>query len=456
METDTGEPPIDAPEPVEPPPLRYREIFRFYLPLAMSWLLMAAELPITATVVSRSGHPEIQTAALQLIMGLALWIESPVIDLLATSTTLSLNRQHFAVISRFVWLLMGITAVAHAAIALTPLWGFVTMDVLGIPKPVADAAHLPMAILVPWSPFIGWRRYLQGVLIRAGRTRLVGLGTAVRVCTIAGVSLGLYASGKLTGMMVAAIALVCSVAAEAIFIHWASRPTVKERFGLDLPETGDRPDLSMGKLLRFHLPLTATTMTYMMSLPLTSAAIARSPDSVLAMAAWQVATSLAFLHRCVVFALPEPIIALYGGEATARKLARFSFGVGLAASASIPLFWAVGLDRLLFGSLYRAPAEIVGLASTAYVATVFVPLIGSVQGYLRGVLTAHHFTSARLSAVLASTVILLLLLFVGVRARWPGVLVAAAGLSGAALAELGVLAWGWARARRRQPVPAAR
>src|SRR6185503_5327521 len=117
-------------------------------------------------------------------------------------------------------------------------------------------------------------------------------------------------------------------------------------------ETGE--PISMKKLLGFHLPLTATTMTFMLSLPLVSAAIARSPDGIFAMAAWQVATSLAFLHRTVVFALPEPVIALYKGPHTAERLARFCGMVGIGASALIVVLWIFGLDRLFFEKVLGA------------------------------------------------------------------------------------------------------
>lgn len=434
------------PQPESPPAPSYGEIFRFYLPLALSWLLMAVELPITAAVVSRSADAIVQAAALQMVMGLALWIESPVIDLLATSTTLSRSRQSYAVISRFVWQLMAVTAVVHALIALTPLYDAITKGLLGIPDPVAEAARIPMAILIPWSPFIGWRRYLQGILIRFGRTKLVGWGTGVRVCTMAIVSVALFSLRSLSGMTIAAIALVCSVAAEAFFIHWASRATIRERLIL----SGDDPHepiLEPRRLLKFHLPLTATTMTFMASLPLTSAAVARSPDSVVALAAWQVATSVAFLHRCVVFALPEPIIALQNGPVTSQRLARFCLMVGAAAALSIPIFVTFGLDRMFFEHVLKAPPETWAMASAGYLATMMVPFVGALQGYLRGMLTAGHRTAARLSAVLSSTAVLVVILQIGVGLRWPGVWVAAAGLTGSAIAEFGALAWSWRRAR---------
>jgi hypothetical protein len=439
----------EAPQAVEANVPSYREILRFYWPLAVSWLLMAVELPIGATIVSRSADAEVQTAALLMAMGISLWIESPVIDLLATATTLTKTARDFALISRFTWYLMGLSGAVHALVALTPLYDLVTLSILRIPEPVAEAARIPMAILIPWSPFIGWRRYLQGVLIRHGRTKLIGRGTWVRVLTMGGVCFGLFFTLDLSGMTIAAIGLVSSVCAEAMFIYWASRETVHQKFRIVDPDGGEVSALTMGKLVRFHFPLTATTMTYMLSLPLTGAAIAQAPDGVSGMAAWQVATSLAFLHRCVVVALPEPIIALANGPATARRLARFCIGVGLIASFSIPAFVLLGVDKTLFGSVLGAPAQVVGMASIAYLATGLVPFLGAIQAYLRGMLTARHFTTARLGAVLASTAVLLGILKMGVEVRWPGVWVAALALTGSSFAELLALAWGWKRARLR-------
>jgi progressive ankylosis protein len=440
----------------EGPPPSYGEILTFFFPLAISWLFMAFELPITSAVVSRSAAPEIQTAAMLMLGGLALWIESPVIDLLATSTTLTKSPRDFAVISRFVWWMMGLCTVVHAAVALTPLWGLVTLGLLGVPPEVSEAARIPMAIMIPWSAFIGWRRYLQGILIRFGRTRLVGWGTGVRVATMALASFSLFISGWLTGVEVAAVALTCSVCTEALFIHWASRETVRTylvspsplesgRGGETTlqPERSGHGELTMGRLLRFHLPLTATTATFMASLPLSSAAIARAHDGVSAMAAWQVASSLAFLHRTVVFALPEPVIALYKGPRSAVKLARFCAMVGLAGSLSIVAFALLGLDRLFFRRVVGAPESVVGIASFAYLACVLLPTLGALQSYLRGMLTAHHRTASRFSAVIVSTAVLAGVLFLGVALGWSGVVVAAAAVTLSAAAELAVLGWSW-------------
>ena len=416
---------------------------------------MALELPITTALVSHSQNAAVQTAAMLMLGGLAIWIESPVIDLLATSTTLSKTPRDFATISRFTWWLMAWCTLLHAAIALTPLYDIVSKTILGVPADVAEAARIPMAITIPWSAFIGWRRYLQGILIRFGRTRIIGWGTGVRVFTMALASLLLFRFSSLTGVEMAAVALVSSVTAEALFIHWASRETIARnlRPGTGAEEPG--APISMKRLAAFHMPLTATTMTFMLSLPLVSAAIARSPDGVAAMAAWQVATSLAFLHRTVVFALPEPVIALYKGPHTAERLARFCGMVGIGASALIAVLWLMGLDGLFFANVLGAEPDIVRLASLAYLASIALPFIGSVQSYLRGMLTAHHFTVARFAAVIVSTCVLIAFLVLGVVSRWPGIVVAAIAVTASALAEMSSLVVAWRIANRRMALAGA-
>ena len=65
-------------------------IFKVWLPLAASWLLMGMELPVLSAIVARLARPEINLAAYGgIVFPLALIIEAPVIMLLAASTALS-------------------------------------------------------------------------------------------------------------------------------------------------------------------------------------------------------------------------------------------------------------------------------------------------------------------------------------------------------------------------------
>ena len=97
---------LDSPEPITSAELTHRHILKFYSPLALSWIFMAVESPIALSVISRMPNAEICRAAFQPLMALAYLIESPVIDLLTTATTLGKDRKHYVQLSRFVWWIM--------------------------------------------------------------------------------------------------------------------------------------------------------------------------------------------------------------------------------------------------------------------------------------------------------------------------------------------------------------
>ncbi len=423
------------------------KIFRFFTPLALSWIFMSVEGPVSVAIISRLPSPEISTAAFQVMMGLAMWIESPVIDLLSTSTTLSRSRSNYVQISRFVWYLISAVTLVHAAVVLTPLYWVVSEHIIGVRHEIAATARLGLGLMLPWSGFIGWRRYLQGILIRFGNTKMVGYGTLVRVITIVLVSGALFFTTELPGIQIAGTALVSSVAAEAMFIHWASRATIRGAF--PPLEEDESPPLEMRKLVKFHLPLTATTMLMLMGGPIVSAALSRVPDSVAQLAAFQVASTLIWLMRTTVYALPETVIALYRDEQTAVALRRFCTLVGVFASGTMLVIWLTGLDMVFFARVLGAKPELIGLAHIAVIAAVLTPLIGAMQSYLRGMLTAHHLTVSRMLAIGVHTLCFGTALAVGVILKGNGVLFAGIAFTLALSAEFGILVWSWRVGARR-------
>lgn len=446
---------------------------------------MAVESPICVTVLSRLPAAELNTAAFLILMSIALFIESPIIDLLSTSTTLSKNHHNFSVLSRFVWILVFGTAFVHAVVILTPLYWVVTERILGVPLPVAQAARFGLAFMIPWSPAIAWRRYRQGILIRFHRTRMVGFGTAVRVSTIALVNLVLFFTTRLPGVEIVGIALVSAVCAEALFAHWASVPVVREHLSQtsspkldadDKFEPADAPlelsdsllavgnieepsqedprqgPLTMRKLLAFHSPLVLTTMVALVGMPTVSAFLSKSPEPVRSLAAWQVAFSLLWLFRTITFALPEVVITLYNDEQSAKKLRDFCIWIGFATSSAALFFAASRLDIWFFTHVYKSADETARVAHLAFFAAAPLGFIAAIQGYVRGMLTAHHLNVARFTAVLVGIVALVGGLWIGLHSPWRGVLASAVAFNFALVAELLVLLFSW---KRGQPSPAS-
>ncbi len=402
---------------------------------------MAIESPIALSVISRMPNAEINAAAFQPMMALALLIESPIIDLLTTSTTLGKDRQHYEQLSRFVWRLMLFVTVVHALVTATPIYGLVTLNLINLEPAVADAARIGLLIMIPWSAFIGWRRYLQGLMIRNGQTRLIGFGTAIRMLTMGIVSISLFTFTGQGSVTIVAIALVASVAAETGFTHLASRAVIREQLAFDDPNL---TPLSQPFLAKFHFPLTATTMMTILSQPLVSAALARSPEKTLALASFQIASSIIWLHRTVVFALPEVVITLYRKGQADAKLKKFCLLVGFATSGVLTLTAVTNLDSWIFRKLLGVQNEtLIQQAHLCLMLSCLLPFFGAVQSYLRGVLAAHHLTVSRLAAIFVALACMLTALAVGVVLKWPGVVTASLALTLAQVAEFVVLVRAW-------------
>src|SRR5690606_2390621 len=146
--------------------------------LALSWIMMGIEQPAIAAVIARLPHPEVSLAAYGgVVYPLALVIEAPIIMLLSASTELSRDRASYQALRRFTHRAGAILTVLHFVLAATPLYGGLVSWAFAVPDVVAQEARLGLLMMLPWSWAIAWRRQGQGVLIRFGRSRAVGLGT---------------------------------------------------------------------------------------------------------------------------------------------------------------------------------------------------------------------------------------------------------------------------------------
>ena len=89
----------------QPEQLGYGKIFRFWLPLAATWLMMSIEGPFLAAVIARLGAEKLNLAAYGVAYAFALVAESPVIMLMSASTALCRDRDSYRQLRNFSLLL---------------------------------------------------------------------------------------------------------------------------------------------------------------------------------------------------------------------------------------------------------------------------------------------------------------------------------------------------------------
>ena len=155
------------------PVLSMGQVFRFWLPLAASWLLMSTETPIVTAVAARMGDPKSQLAGFGVAYSLVLMVESPIISMLTAGNALARDGAPLRLVRRFMLGLgLGLTVVM-LLLDLTPLFDLIVLRVIGVPHEVAAVARSTMLAMIPWPAAIAYRRFHQGVMIRHGYTRLM-------------------------------------------------------------------------------------------------------------------------------------------------------------------------------------------------------------------------------------------------------------------------------------------
>lgn len=418
--------------------MRQRDITIFWLPLFASWLLMTAEGPLISAAINRLPGEVVMLAAMGIVTSLSVTIESPIINLLATSTALVKDYNSYLLVRRFTlhWCL-GLTIVA-AAIAFTPLFDFVVLGLLDLPAEIANWVRPGLRIMVFWTAAIGWRRFLQGILIRFGRTRQVAWGTAIRLAASGGTVLALAIWGQLSGVIVGAIGLMSGVVAEAAYATLAARPVIARELS---PERGAATPqaLTYRTLFWFHLPLAATSLLILLVQPLVTSSLARLEEPALSLSAWPVLFQIMLVARAAALALPEVVIALYRDGTSFGPLRRFNYTLTLVVTALTVLFVATPLSEFYVFRVQDMTAATGAMVLSSLGLFVLFPGLAVLISWLRGILIETRntrYVNLAMAVNLATTAAVLLL---GVANKWPGLTVAAVALNLAAVAEVVVL-----------------
>lgn len=384
-------PSAPTPGPTAAEPVDLARVVRTWWPLAASWLLMSAEMPTIVAVVARLADPEINLAAFGgVVFPLALIIESPVIMLLAASTALVRDAAAYARIRTYMMRAGAALTVLHLAVALTPLYDVVVRGLIGAPEAVVEPARLGLLLMTPWTWSIAYRRFQQGVLIRYGRSRAVGLGTVARLAADALV-LGIgYAVGDLPGIAVGTAAISAGVVTEAAVSGWLVRP-VREGPLRDRP-LGE--PVMLGPFMAFYIPLVLTSLVALLGQPIGSAAMSRLALPVASLAAWPAIGGLSFILRSPGMAFNEVMVALLDEHGAGPALKRFALLLAAGTTAIGILLVATPAAEFWLADVSALPPDLAGLARSG--AWLIVPLAALVvvQSRYQGALVHARRTRA--------------------------------------------------------------
>ncbi len=380
-----------------PQPLSLRSIFRTWWPLAASWMLMGAELPLLSAVVARLPQPEVNLAAYGgVVFPLALIIESPIIMLLAASTALCGDYASYLKVRRFMMVAGAALTGLHIAVAFTPLYYVVAERILGVPGVIVEPARVGLMIMTPWTWSIAYRRFQQGVLIRFGHSRTVGFGTVIRLTADVAVLATGYALGTVPGIVVATAAVAAGVLSEALYAGVRVRPVVRDALITAPPLS---PVLTTRAFFTFYTPLVFTSLLSLLAQPIGSAALSRMPQALASLAVWPVVSGLVFIVRGLGVAYNEVVVALLDERGSVLNLRRFARLLSVFTTAVLLLLAATPLSRWWFEGVSALPPHLADLAGRALWLALPLPVLSVLQSWFQGTILYSRRTGGITEAV---------------------------------------------------------
>lgn len=382
-------------------PVTYGRIVRFWSPLAGGWLMMSVEGPFLAAIIARLQFPIENLAAYGVAFAFALIIEAPVIMLLSAATALVKDRSSYLALRRFTYMLNAALTALMVVTLLPPVFRFLTGTLLNLPEQVAALTYGAVILMLPWPSAIGYRRFLQGTLVRHDMTRRVAYGTVVRLLfMMIGAAIGSLVLG-LPGAQVGALGLSTGVVAEAIASRLMAAGIIAELRAGKREETVSAP-VSQSEIASFYFPLATMSILAMAIHPMVTFFMGRSRMPLESLAILPVVHGLTFFFRSLGLSYQEVTIALVGEQAeNLAKLRRFAAGLAAVASGGLALIAFTPLAASWFGNIAGLSPELTALALLPIRIAAILPALTVLMAFQRALLV-----SARLTAPLTTATII--------------------------------------------------
>ena len=362
-------------------------IFLFWVPLAAQWLMMASEGPFLAAIIARLGEPRFNLAAYGVAFAIAILIESPVIMLMSASTALVEDRAAYRKLRNFMYGLNALSTGLLVLVLVPPVYRLLTDTLLRLPEEVASLTYGALWILLPWPAAIGYRRFLHGLLIRSGRTRLVALGTLVRLGAMSATAVISYVFFNLPGAWVGAASLSIAVCLEAWVARLMTKNTIREIVAHEPPRRTEGEGLGYRGIAHFYYPLALTSMIGLTVQPMLTFFMGRAPSPIESLAVFPVVHGLSFLFRSFGLSYQEVALALLGKDHEHfPELAKFATGLAIATSLALGVVAFTPLSTVWFETVSGLSPDLAAFALTPVMILAPIPALSVFLSLERAVL----------------------------------------------------------------------
>ncbi len=409
-------------------------LFLLWLPLAVMWMLMAVEQPAVTAVIARMNNAVLQLAAFGLTFSLALFIEGPIVQMLAAGTAVTDSRENYRHIMQVMHIIGWSATLIQAVLCLPAVYNIFARYILRIPEELIYPSRISLITMLCWTLAVGYRRLWQGMLIRHGKSRVIPITMLARISVTFLTLLWGLRSRVLPGAALGGLALSAGSVSAAVVTRIFTADIIKK-----LPSYTELPSgssMSLKEMFVFYIPLALVSFLNLGIRPILQAGLARGLLPMESMAIWPVVLGYLFLYSSLSFSSQEVVIARLEGPRSRHALIRFN---SILAAVLSLLYFTVFLTPLwrLWFSGFSGLEETLTMTARPALLLAFpsIPL-SAMLSLCRGALIIQKRTREVTMSIAVNIAVLLLILFGGISILdRPGIDIVAAAFGLAYLSE---------------------
>lgn len=396
---------------------------------------MAVGDPLQTMTLARLDSPQVNLAAMGILKAVANFLESPIIMILHASTLLSRGSSSRRALARFTILLSSCLTLIFLSLSVEPAYSWLVLKVFGGSTEVRTQARSAFLLLTMWPATIAWRRYFQGRLIAQGHGRYLGWASLARLVAVV-VLLATGWKNQLPGAVVGASALMGGVMCEAALVTWfalcsSSGEPSDERQDARLPTT-------MKGVLGFYAPLAYTMLITWGSRAILVSMVARSPESISAVAAWSAGWGFVLLVANAT-RMVQQIVISHLDTVSVRVLFQLTGCAGLFCFSLLAALAFTPVGNQLLTSFLGTDPSLTELLLPVLRVGSLVPLLVALQNCLQGFCIGRGRSWVVNLATLWGCTLTLALTWSLIHLGWNGAVAAATAMVSGISLELMVL-----------------
>lgn len=361
----------------------YRQLARYYLPLALQAASQSLTYPLVAMVAAQGPGGTLNLAGVMQSNSLMFLVGTLGYGLVTAGLVYGKTRQGYArfVIINHVILLA--TVILQGLICIPSVSHEVFGTVLGLPPSI----ELPSTQAFPFTLLLNALFFLrtpyQVLLFNHGASGRASMATFARI----GLTLFLAPTFCALGIVGPRWSMVCQIIPVALelFISWHfAHPFIAKL------DEGQAPPPSRREILWFNIPLSMGGFLLTLGGWLLGGMLARAAEPERMLPAYYLAIGLANPAAYAASQLRAVVIRFANLGLSDRKTLRFALASGTALGLIPPLFLLPGISDWYYISAQRLPEADLPLVATAAILLIGFPITVGLRAYYEGLAANQH------------------------------------------------------------------